>query len=124
MLPPRKPQKPKRSKRWRSQAHLNWIRGFQCAMHGFSTKCDGATEAAHVRIGSGAGMGQKPDDWRAVPLCKNCHQQQHQTGEHTFWRTYQDATGLTVEILIAALCRRSPKAAEISVERQKDDDAQ
>jgi hypothetical protein len=64
-------------------------------------------EAAHVRNGSGAGISQKPDDWRAVSLCKDCHQRQHQLGEKTFWK------GVDVEALIDAYCRASPKRAEI-----------
>lgn len=51
-------------------------------------------------------MGQKPDDWRTVSLCRECHQRQH-TGEATFWQ------GRDVEALIDAFCKASPKAAEI-----------
>jgi hypothetical protein len=74
-------------------------------------------EAAHVRLGSGAGIGQKPDDWRAVSLCAGphsnadgqlgCHNRQHIVGEETFWN------GRDVEALIAAFIKASPKRAEI-----------
>lgn len=73
-------------------------------------------EAAHVRLGSGAGLGQKPDDFRAVPLCGGLgghHSVQHRQGEETFWRTYHAASGQTVEQLIAELCAASPKACDI-----------
>ncbi len=67
-----------------------------------------------MRIGSGAGMGQKPDDWRAVPLCGFHHRHdQHNNGERTFWETYAKASGQTVEQLIDAICKASPKAREI-----------
>ena len=66
-----------------------------------------AIEVAHVRLGSGAGLGQKPDDWRTVSLCSYCHRQQHTIGEETFWN------GKDVEALIDAFCKASPKAAEI-----------
>lgn len=76
-------------------------------------------EAAHVRLGSGAGMGEKPSDWRAVPLCKEHHQLQHTQGERTFWATYEAASNKTVEDLIDALCRESPKAREIADARRE-----
>jgi len=69
-----------------------------------------AIEAAHVRLGSGAGMGEKPSDWRAVSLCggpEGCHARQHRTGEHSFWE------GRDVEALIEAFIKASPKRQEI-----------
>ena len=112
MLPPRQAKKAKRSSRWRSQAHLTWLRTFQCAVPG----CQGMPiDAAHVRLGSGAGMSQKPDDWRAVPLCQFHHRHdQHVKGEPLFWDTYAKAAGQTVDQLIDALCRESPKRREIA----------
>lgn len=107
-LPPRLSKKPKRSTRWRSQAHLNFVRGFACAI----ADCDGKPiEAAHVRMGSGAGIGQKPDDWRVVSLCREHHAEQHRVGEQTFW------AGFDVEALIDAFCKASPKAREIKEAR-------
>jgi hypothetical protein len=67
-------------------------------------------EAAHVRMGSGAGMGFKPDDWRTVSLCggvEGCHGEQHRVGEPLFW------AGRDVEELIAAFVKASPKRREI-----------
>jgi hypothetical protein len=94
VLPRRIPKKPKRATRWRSQAHCNFVRGFRCAV-----------------------VGQKPDDWRTVPLCggiEGHHARQHRVGETTFWQAYEVMTGETVEDLIAALCKASPKAREIA----------
>lgn len=102
-LPRRIPKKAKRSTRWRSQAHCNFVRSHACSHCGDMA----AIEVAHVRLGSGAGMGQKPDDYRTVSLCKPCHQRQHNIGEITFWR------GTDVEALIAAFCKASPRAREI-----------
>ena len=114
-LPPRQAKKAKRSTRWRSQAHLSYVRSFQCALPG----CVGLPiEAAHVRLGSGAGLGQKPSDWRAVPLCKDHHSQQHTIGERSFWQTYQLATGQDVDALIDGLCKDSPRAMQIRIERK------
>jgi len=108
LLPRRIPKAPKRSSRWRSQAHCSFVRSHHCSM------CESATaiEVAHVRLGSGAGMGQKPDDHRAVSLCRDCHHRQHQVGEETFW------AGRDVEALISAFCRASPKAREIEQVKQ------
>lgn len=110
MLPARRPKKEKRSSRWRSQAHLSFVRSFHCAIPGCQ---DVPIEAAHVRLGSGAGLGQKPHDWRAVPLCKFHHTSQHAQGEDTFWQTYKVASGQTVDDLIEELCKASPRAPQI-----------
>lgn len=102
-LPPRIPKKPKHESRWRSQAHCNFVRSHACSVC-FSTA---AIEVAHVRMGSGAGIGQKPDDWRTVSLCHDCHSRQHQVGEPTFWH------GADIGGLIDAFCAAIPKAYEI-----------
>ena len=121
MLPPRIPKKAKRESRWRSPAHLTWIRGFTCCVCGSDIKI----EAAHVRLGSNTGLGQKPDDWRAVPLCGatacgslGCHPQQHYVGESTFWKTAK----IDPEAMIAAFIKASPKRAEIErVMKERND---
>jgi hypothetical protein len=119
MLPPRIPKKAKRASRWRSICHTDFIREFACAMCGST----GPREAAHVRFGSGAGMGQKPDDWRCVPLCAGpnanianelgCHNVQHVIGEPEFWKQYEAKHGQTVDQLLAALIHASPRRAQI-----------
>jgi hypothetical protein len=72
-----------------------------------------AIEVAHVRNGSGAGIGQKPDDCRAVSLCKLCHKVQHSVGEQSFWASYAAQAGHGVEDLIKAFIKSSPKRIEI-----------
>ena len=127
MLPRKIPKAPKRSSRWRSQAHCNFVRGHACSV------CDSTAgiEVAHVRLGSGAGMGQKPDDWRTVSLCHECHRIQHEIGEWSFWATpgklsqvgndfcLSDGNIDRVEALIEAFCKASPKAAEIRAIRKE-----
>ena len=82
--------------------------------------CNGMPiEAAHVRLGSHSGMGQKPDDWRAVSLCRFHHAAQHSAGEASFWREYKEAGHGTVDDLIVAFCKASPKAAEIARVRKE-----
>jgi hypothetical protein len=106
MLPPRIPKKPKRASRWRSQAHLSFVRRFYCSVVGCG---DMPIEAAHVRNGSGAGIGQKPDDWRAVSLCAHHHRKQHEMGEESFWGCVRQDP----EELIASFIKGSPKRREI-----------
>jgi hypothetical protein len=108
-LPRRIPKPPKRASRWRSQAHCNFVRDHACCVIGCIQR---PIEVAHVRLGSGAGIGQKPDDWRTVSLCQFHHAMQHRMGEQSFWRggvvTTRDA-----EELIAAFIRASPRRAQI-----------
>jgi hypothetical protein len=116
MLPARAPKKQKRATRWKSQAHRTFVcREFVCALC-----CSRAPrEAAHVRIGSGAGMGEKPDDWRVVGLCAGCHATQHRVGERTFWADYEKRHGQSVEQLIESLIKVSPRRAEIEAVRRE-----
>jgi hypothetical protein len=51
---------------------------------------DSPCEAAHVRMQSGAynkhgGMAMKPSDRHSLPLCSDCHREQHRIGERAFW---------------------------------------
>ena len=101
------PKKPKRETRFRSQRHCTHIRSHACV------NCDAEApiEVAHVRIGSGAGMGQKPHDYWAVPLCRDCHARQHNIGERTFW------DGKTLPLIIEALIGTRPVRREIEAHR-------
>lgn len=104
MLPRKIPKAPKRASRWRSQGHANFVRGHECCVSGCA---DRPIEFAHVRLGSAAGIGQRPDDWNAVSLCRAHHARQHEQGERTFW------AGVDVQKLLQAFCDASPKASEI-----------
>lgn len=116
MLPKRIPKPQKRASRWRSQAHCNFVRSHECCVAG----CTGRPiEVAHVRLGSGAGIGQKPDDWRAVSLCRSHHAEQHRMGERTFWATVPLTTSGGIEALIEEFNAASPKAAEIRAIRRE-----
>ena len=57
-LPPAIPKREKRTERWKSQAHLKFVRSRACSVCGSTVN----VEAAHVRLGSNAGIGRKPDD--------------------------------------------------------------
>lgn len=103
-LPPRIRKETKRESRWRSPAHCNFVRSHSCSVQGCDLR---PIEVAHVRIGSGAGMAQKPSDYRSVSLCRHHHSEQHRVGERTFWQ------GVDVEALVAAFIAASPKRREI-----------
>ena len=113
MLPQRIPKKRMRASRWRSQAHCSFVRSHACS------KCGAVApiEAAHVRLGSHTGMGQKPDDWRTVSLCRDCHTRQHMIGERPFWK------GRDIEQLIEEFIAASPKRSEIDrIRRERSGD--
>ena len=90
--------------------HLKWVRGHECVFK--FGMCEGKIEAAHVRMGTDGGMGMKPSDCYAVPLCERHHRRQHQIGEESFWR------GVDPIKIAADLWRLSPH--RINYERRKD----
>ena len=61
--------------------HLAFVRQLPCVACGKAAP----SEAAHVRTGTDSGVGVKPGDRYAVPLCNACHAKQHRVGELTFW---------------------------------------
>lgn len=49
-------------------------------------KCGtGQSIVAHIRKGTDGGTGLKPSPWFVLPLCDDCHKEQHRVGEITFW---------------------------------------
>lgn len=109
-LPRRIPKPTKRASRWRSQAHAAFVRSHECCIPGCTAR---PIEFAHVRKGSGAGIGQKPDDWRGVSLCAEHHRRQHTIGEEAFWR------GIDVEALIREFIAASPRRHQIHQAQQE-----
>ena len=71
-------------------AHLDFIRSLPCIVCGDNT----STEAAHVRYTDrsvakpNAGIGAKPSDVFVVPLCGQCHREQHMSMERHWWAMY------------------------------------
>ena len=74
------PRMPKPNLRRRGH-HLAFVRQLPCVACGKAAPSD----AAHVRTGTDGGVGIKPADRYAVPLCTACHARQHRIGELTFW---------------------------------------
>lgn len=114
-LPKRKPRKRmnvRQSDRVRSRAHLQWVRGHECAVAG--ALCSGKTEAAHVRGGTDGGMGMKPGDNWVIPLCQDHHRGQHAVGEAAF----EKAHGIDMKATAMGLWQRSPH--RIRWEKEQD----
>jgi hypothetical protein len=75
---------------------------------------------AHVRRGSGAGVGQKPDDWNTISLCRDCHAEQHRVGEQTFEKRF----GVNMRTLADEFAAKSPRAMQIrEAKRERTDGA-
>lgn len=106
MLPRRIPKQAKRASRWRSQAHCNEVRRHECCVPGC---CGRPIEVAHVRRGSGAGVGQKPDDWNTISLCRDHHAEQHRIGEQSFEQAHQ----IDMRALADEFGAQSVKSADI-----------
>lgn len=86
----------------RNPEHLAWIRSLPCAIRD-GTSCTGS-QAAHVRMNTGGGMGMKPPDRWTVPLCHEHHHEQHQIGHAAFDAKY----GVDLRALAEELSGRSP----------------
>lgn len=88
----------------RSPAHRNFVRSHGCCVPGCQVK---PIEVAHVRTGTGGGMGVKPSDRWCISLCRDHHGEQHRVGEGPFEKGHSiDMKALAVEFV-----KRSPKRA-------------
>lgn len=69
--------------------HLEFLRQLPCVICLDNT----ATEAAHIRFADRSvakpmtGMGRKPDDAFALPLCGKHHREQHTMNERAWWQS-------------------------------------
>jgi hypothetical protein len=68
-----------------------------------------------VRVGSGAGVGQKPDDFFTISLCREHHAEQHRIGE----RSFAAAHWLNLGKLAEEFAKASPKALDIWAEKKE-----
>ena len=76
----------------RSKKHLKFINSLPCC----NCSKPSPSEAAHIRAQSDGGTGMKPSDNRTVPLCHECHREQHNVGEYWFWKErLEDAINLS-----------------------------
>lgn len=119
--------KPSAQKRRRDpskdEVHLGLIRQCQC----LACLVEPA-EAAHVRYADPlrdkpmTGMGRKPADKWAVPLCPKCHRDgpgaQHSMGERQFWEAHRiDPLAVCIELhRISTTCRERRLDHEMTVD--------
>jgi len=73
-----------KQERLRDAKYLKSFQGLSCCYGGKYLPCSGDVVGCHIRMGSGAGMGIKPDDFRCIPLCAAHHTYQHSKGEPFF----------------------------------------
>ena len=108
--------------RVRSAAHLQWVRGHECAiagksftgtMHGLAGTsiefrshhaCEGKIQAHHVRVTGDGTTGKKPGDDKTVPLCRTAHDTGHSIG----WKSFEARYRVDLTALAAELWKRSP----------------
>jgi len=62
-----------------------------------------------VRIGTGAGIGQKPHDFWTISLCHECHATQHRLGESSF----EKMANINMKALAEEFAKASPRRMEI-----------
>lgn len=89
----------------RCLGHLRWIRQHFCAVTGLDGhECKGRVEAHHVRKGTDGGVGRKPSDKWAVPLCVTAHEALHHQGQITFEKRWN----IDLKEIAEGLARLSP----------------
>lgn len=74
-----------KKKRLRDAKYLKSFNGAKCIACGV---IDASVVAAHIRHGHTGGMGLKPPDNLTLPLCCNCHREQHEIGEGKFYKKH------------------------------------
>lgn len=89
-----------RHPRQHDDKHLQFLRGLPCIVCGDNT----STEAAHVRyadrsVAKEMSGQRKPDDAFAVPLCGECHREQHKMKETEFWY-FQDIDPIKIALAL------------------------
>ena len=72
----------------RDKKYLAWIRKQSCLVTGARPEhTHEMMHAHHVRMGGQAGIGQKPSDYRTVPLLASEHDCLHNSGEKLYWQS-------------------------------------
>lgn len=109
MILPKRRKPPKMNVREPSdrlcQGHIRWIRQHYCAVKGLNGhECKGKIEAHHVRLGTDGGIGLKPSDHWAVPLCGAAHRTLHDRGQISF----ETLWAVDLKEIAEGLAARSP----------------
>lgn len=68
------------------QTHRMFLRGHQCVV----PECvEGPIEVSHIRNAANSGIGIKPRDDSATPMCRIHHMEYHSMGHETFQAKYK-----------------------------------
>lgn len=101
----------------RCAAHLQFVRGFECAIKGRNGHtCDGKIEACHVRTGTNGGTGMKPGDEWCIAMCSWAHREQHRMGEVAFEKEY----GIDMKAIAEKTAAKSVALTKYRRERMAD----
>ncbi len=84
----------------RSQKYMAWIRKQHCVVTNEAAAWGAVIHAHHVRLGSNAGLGQKPSDFRCVPLTAEEHHRLHTQGELSYWQEKNDDPNVLIVSLM------------------------
>ena len=105
-------------RRIRCKPYIEWIRHIPCIVCSIRAGYfpEGVlSEPHHVPELGNSAMGSKTSDYRAIPLCRTCHQEYHDKGRETFAEKYD----LDYEEIIAGL-NKIYKEMEEEIEHQND----
>lgn len=92
----------------RSPGHCNFVRSRNCCVPGCGRR---PIEVAHVRVGTGGGMGVKPSDRWTISLCRDHPAEQHRDGERRFEKTH----GIEMKALAIEFAKASPHRAKLEM---------
>ena len=101
VFPRLKPKQPRERAKRTCAGHRAWVRRHDCSVRGCKRL---SIECAHVRSGTGGGVGLKPSDRWAISLCEFHHREQHRIGE----RAFQAKHSLDLCALAQEFAQRSP----------------
>lgn len=88
----------------RDDKYLDWVRQQPCVVTAFQQDWGYPIHAHHVTIGSGRGLGQKPSDYRSIPLYSIEHDRLHAMGERAYWEAQgEDPHQLITSLMVAYL---------------------
>jgi hypothetical protein len=98
-----------REPRRHERPYMGWIKGLPCIGCAVAGRVEVRSEAAHCGLAIAAhgwreaGVQEKADDRRCLPLCANCHREgpraEHKVGQRQFW----DRLGICPACLAEAL---------------------
>ena len=94
----------------RDKKYLDWIRGQECVVTGNTN----GVVAHHVTPMSNRGTGQKPSDYWCLPIHAWSHNELHQVGERSYWKSMDiDPHKLAITYLVRWLIQEEEDGLEL-----------